>query len=582
MSGSCVTAILKHSNTQMNSDSAAATRKTLRSNFEPGSTRWAVRRAQWIAMGIPESDFLKPKIAVINSSSALSICYAHLDDCCKTVSKAIRDAGGLPFEVRTVAPSDFITSAGKKARYLMPTRDLLVNDVEVMIEGSELDGMLFLASCDKTTPAHLMAAARLNLPSIVVPCGYQLGGICGGRAVDIEEVYKAVGTVKTGKMTVEELADWTRCAIKGPGVCAGLATANSMHCLTEALGMALPGTTPIRAGSERLNEVLVLAGKQILKLVEDDICPRQILTREAVANAVRIAIVIGCSVNTVRHLAAIAFEAGLGLDVVELFEKECASLPQLTKIRPNGPDRIEQFDAAGGTRGVQERMRTRLNLDVLTVTGSTLQEVLATPVKIDPKVIATLDQPMRHEPGLIILRGNVAPDGAIVKLSAVPGAHRVFEGSARIFEDEDLAIEALGNNMIQPGDVVILRMMGPVGGPGTVFACSFMAALAGAGLDDKVCVVTDGELSGLNKGITIGQVMPEAACGGPLAVVREGERLVIDLNRRTIKLKVDAEDLAKRVAEWKAPKRDLPLSWLRIYGENVSALHDGAVLGGRK
>jgi dihydroxy-acid dehydratase len=355
-----------------------------------------------------------------------------------------------------------------------------------------------------------------------------------------------------------------------------------MHCMTEALGMALPGTTPIRAGSERLDKVLSLAGRQILDLVEGDIRPRQILTCEAVTNAVRIAIAIGCSVNTVRHLTAIAFEAHLNLDVVDLFERECVSLPQITKIRPNGPDRIEQFDAAGGVRAVQERMKERLELSVLTVTGKSLQEVLSQPVKIDANVIATLDQPMRSEPGLIIIRGNLAPDGAIVKLSAVPGAHRVFEGPARIFEDEDLAIEALARNGIQPGDVVVLRMMGPVGGPGTVFACSFMAAMAGAGLEDRVSVVTDGELSGLNKGITIGQVIPEAACGGPLAVVREGETVRIDLNRRTIDLLVEEMELGKRLAEWRPPQRDLPLSWLRIYSENVSPLHDGAVMGARQ
>jgi dihydroxy-acid dehydratase len=554
--------------------------EALRSNFEPGSTRWAVRRAQWIAMGIDERDFEKPKIAVVNSSSTLSVCYQHLDACAQVVRESIVDAGGLAFEIRTIAPSDFVTSAGKSARYLMPSRDLLVNDVEVMVEGAVLDGIIFLSSCDKTTPAHLMAAARLNIPSIVVPCGYQLGGNCGGREVDIEEVYKAVGTVKTKRMSVEDLADWTRCAIKGPGVCAGLATANSMHCLSEALGMALSGTTPIRAGSDRLNDVLRRAGKRIITLVNEGLKPRDILTLAAIENAVRLAISIGCSVNTVRHLAAIAFEAGLSLSVVDLFERESRNLPQITKIRPNGPDRIEHFDAAGGTLAVLHRLKSRLNLDVKTVNGQ-LAKVLSTPVNIDSNVIATLEAPFRDEPGLVILRGNLAPDGAIVKLSAVPKSHRVFEGPARIFENEDDAIAQLSSGGIKSGDVVILRNMGPVGGPGTVFACSFMAALAGAQLEDSVCVVTDGELSGLNKGITVGQVMPEAACGGPLAIVRDGERIRVNLLIRTINLQLPDSEIQHRLQAWRPVERDLPHGWLRIYAENVSPLSKGAVLVGK-
>lgn len=551
----------------------------LRSNFEKGSTRWAVRRAQWIAMGIPEEDFMKPKIAVVNSSSTLSVCYIHLDEVSRTVQKAIRDAGGLPFEIRTAAPSDFVTSAGLKARYLMPTRDLVVNDIEVMVEGACLDGMVMLASCDKTTPAHLMAAARLNVPSIVVPCGYQLGGQCGGHDVDIEEVYKAVGTVATGHMSVDDLECWTRVAIQGPGVCAGLATANSMHVMAEALGMALPGTTPIRAGSDRLHEVARRAGETILDLIANDLRPRKILTAAALRNAVRVAISIGASVNVVRHLTAIATEGELDLDVVGLFETLGKELKQITQIKPNGPDRIEAFDAAGGTRAVQYQIRDMLETDAMTVTGKPLSAILKERIKIDEAVIRPMNKPFRSEPGLVILRGNLAPHGAIMKISAVPGAMRKFSGPARIFDDEDVAIRELGAEKIKAGDVVVLRMMGPFGGPGTVFACSFMAALVGAGLGDQVAVVTDGELSGLNRGITVGQVMPEAARGGPLAVIREGETIRLDINARRID--VDASDLDKRVLEWKLPRRKLKPSWLSIYSEIVQPIENGAVLGHR-
>lgn len=554
----------------------------LRSNFEEGSTRWAVRRAQWIAMGINEQDFDKPKIAIINSSSGLSICYQHLDELSKLAQDAVKAACGLAFEVNTIAPSDFVTSAGKKARYLMPTRDLMVNDIEVMIEGAVLDGMILLSSCDKTTPAHLMAAARLNIPAIVVPCGYQLGGNCNGRSVDIEEVYKGIGTLLTGKMSLDDMKDWTRCAIQGPGVCAGLATANSMHCIAEALGMALPKTTPVRAGSERLKEIVKAAGHKILELVEKNIRPRDILTEAAFQNAVRVAISIGCSVNTVRHLSAIAVEAEQELDIVKMFEAESGHFSQITQIRPNGPDRIEDLDRAGGTNAVLHRLKDRLNTGVQTVQGATLAAVLAEAVSINEAIIRTMENPFRKEPGLTIIRGNVAPSGAIVKLSGIDGTNRIFKGPARVYEDEDQAMLELAKGNIVKGDIVVLRMMGPVGGPGTVFACSFMAALSGAGLADTVAVVTDGELSGLNKGITIGQVMPEAACGGPLAIIEEGDMILIDLDQRRIDLLIPEASYQEKLSNWKMKDRVLENNWLKFYADNVMPIEKGAVFGKRK
>ncbi|GAB3427305.1 dihydroxy-acid dehydratase [Niabella aquatica] len=553
----------------------------LRSNFEKGSTRWAVRRSQWIAMGIAEEDFEKPKIAIINSSSGLSVCYQHLGKYSRMAQAAVKEAGGLPFEVCTIAPSDFITSAGKKARYLMPSRDLLVNDIEVMVEGAELDGMILLSSCDKTTPAHLMAAARLNIPAVVVACGYQLGGHCNGRQVDIEEVYKGVGTVLTGKMSLEEMEEWTRCAIKGPGVCAGLATANSMHCMAEALGMALAGSTPIRADSEALKKVVMEAGKKIIELVNDNLRPRDIIKRESIQNAIRVAVSIGCSVNTVRHLTAVAIEAGLNLDVIRMFEEEATRFSQITRIRPNGPDRIEQFDKAGGTRAVLQRLKNELNLEVQTVNNQFLSDILNDPVEIDETYIRSTGNPFRKEPGLTIIRGNLAPNGAIVKLSAIDAGRRVFEGPAKVYNDEDLAMQALAEGKISSGDIVVLRMLGPVGGPGTVFACSFMAALSGAGLADTVAVVTDGELSGLNKGITIGQVMPEAALGGPLAIVEENDPIKIDLHERKIDLLIHKDSFDSRMNSWAPLERQLENNWLKFYADNVMPLEKGAVFGKR-
>ncbi|WP_208103517.1 dihydroxy-acid dehydratase [Rubellimicrobium sp. CFH 75288] len=550
----------------------------LRSDFRPGSTRWAVRRAQWLAMGIAEEDFAKPKIAVVNSSSTLSICFSHLDAVSRVVQEAIRAAGGLPFEIRTVAPSDFVTSAGKQGRYLMPSRDLLVNDVEVQVEGAVLDAVVFLASCDKTTPGQLMAAGRLDLPAIIVPCGYQLGGACGGRDVDIEDLYKGVGTVLAGRMTLEDLTEWSRVAIRGPGVCAGLGTANSMHILAEALGMTLPGAAPVRGGSEAMARNAAASGRRILELLAAGVTARQVLTPAAFRNAVRVATALGLSVNCVRHLIAAAIEAEAEVDILAEFRAAADLVPLLAEIRPNGPRRIEELEAAGGARGVLRALRPLLE-DGPTVAGSVMERLEAAP-EPDPAVIGSLDRPVRAEPGIILIRGNLAPIGAIVKLAAVPPDIRRFEGPARIFEDEDAAIAALGAGGIRPGDVIVLRMLGPLGGPGTVFAASFMAALVGSGLGEQVAVVTDGELSGLNRGITIGQIMPEAAEGGPLAVVEEGDRVRIDLCAREIAVDLDDGMLAARLAAWKPPPPTRERGWLRQYRALVQPLSRGAVLRG--
>ncbi|MGH8031809.1 MAG: dihydroxy-acid dehydratase [Luteimonas sp.] len=539
-----------------------------------------MRRSQWLAMGLTEEDFDKPKIAVVNSSSKLSVCFQHLDGVSQVVQDAIRAAGGVPFEIRTVAPSDFITSAGKQGRYLMPTRDLLVNDVEVQVEGAELDGMVLLSSCDKTTPAHLMAAGRLNVPSIIVTCGYQLGGECGGKLVDIEEVYKAVGAVKAKIITLNELTDMTRHAIQGPGVCAGLATANSMHCMAEVLGMTLPGNAPIRAGSKELNEYATRAGQAIMDLVAADLRPRQIMTAAAFRNAVRAAVAIGASVNVPRHLIAASIETEVDIDIIKEFEA-AVGIGQVTQVRPNGPTRIEEFAAAGGIAGAMKQIAAVLDTSVLTVTGNTLQANLDARAAPDAQVIRPLATPFYAEPGLMIVRGNLAPDGAVVKLSAVPKHVRRFTGIAIVFEDENEALAGLENGKVKAGQAVILRMLGPKGGPGTVFAASFMAGLVGAGFGDNVAVITDGELSGLNSGITIGQVMPEAAEGGPLAAVVDGDAITIDLNERTIALDIPETELRHRLANLPARPATTEKGWLAMYQQLVQPLSKGAVLGVR-
>jgi dihydroxy-acid dehydratase len=551
----------------------------LRSNFESGTTRWAVRRAQWRALGIGEDQLERPKIAVVNSSSTLSSCYTHLDELSRVVQEAIAAAGGLAFEIRTAAPSDFITSAGHDGRYLMPTRDLVVNDVEVMVEGAQLDGFVCLSSCDKTTPAHLMAAGRLDLPSLVVIGGYQMGGHCAGRFIDIDDVYESIGAYDQGRLSLEDLSLMADSAISGPGVCAGLGTANSMHIVAEALGMTMPGSAPVHAGGARMNELAAEAGRRIVGLIESGLSARQVLTPAALHNAATVAIATGCSVNVVRHLSAVAVEAGLNVDVVALFERLAPGTPLLCAVRPNGDARTEDLEAAGGALAVMRELGDRLDLDAMTVTGAPLGEVLEdAPAPVRP-VIRPLGDPVAPSGGLRILRGSLAPDGAIVKMSAVGERSWTFRGPARVFGREGDAMVALAEGSIAEQQVVVLRGLGVQGGPGTMFAAGFVAALVGAGLSSKVAVVTDGELSGLNRGLTVGQVMPEAAAGGPLALVEDGDEIAIDLEACLLDLCVDPKELAERRRRW-VPQRktDVPRGWLRQYEALVQPIAAGATL----
>jgi len=545
----------------------------LRSDFTPGTTRWAVRRAQWTAMGMPLEDQERPKIAIVNTSSRMSVCFQHLDDLVDVVAEAIYDAGGLPLEIRTTAPVDFITSAGRKARYLMPTRDLIVNDVEAAVEGAVLDAMVCLSSCDKTTPAHLMASARLDIPSILVIGGYQRGGTHAGCSVDIDTVYESVGAIQAGKMTVDELGELADKAIDGPGVCAGLATANTMHVLAEALGMTMPGSSPVRANSDKMRECAAAAGTRIVEMIQEGVTGRQILTAEAIENAVDVALAVGGSVNCMRHLAAIASEADLDIDLTALFEVKGKDAVQLAAIRPNGTDQVWDLEAVGGTQAVMRALAPRLHGQAMTVSGKTVSELAEFALKPDGKVLHSLADPVKAEPGLIILRGTLAPDGSIVKLAGVGSARRHFSGPARVYAGEDAGIAALGQSEIKPGDVIVMRGMGPRGGPGTVFAASFVAALNGAGLGGQVAVVTDGELSGLNYGLVVGQVMPEAADGGPLAGVQSGDTITIDLDARCI----DADPVRDGKPVTSGRPQD-ERGWLGQYAALVGPIQQGAVL----
>ena len=551
--------------------------KPLRSNFAPGTPRWAVRRAQWKALGLTDADLEKPKIAVINTSSELSSCFSHLDGVAVRVKEAIRAAGGLAFEVRTAAPSDFITSAGRQGRYILPSRDLLVNDIEVQVEGALLDGMVCLASCDKTAPGQLMAAARLDIPSLVVACGYQPHGHLDGRAVDIEEVYESVGKVGAGHITLQQLGAMCDVAIQGPGVCAGMGTANTMHIASEALGLALPGSTPVLANGERMFAFAEAAGRRIVEMVNEDLKPSAILTPQAFENAVMAGLALSASINLVRHLQAVAAEAQCPVDIYELYDRLGPKIPLLAAVRPNGETRIEQLEAAGGTRGVMKRLGSLIHREALTVSGRTWGEEIDAAGE-PGEVIRTVDNPISRKPSVIVMRGNLAPEGSILKVGDASAKQSVFKGKALVFASQEAALEALKAGRLVTGTVAVLAGMGCRGGPGMALASGFVAAVDGAGLSTTVAVITDGQLSGLNRGIAIGQVSPEAALGGPIGLVRDGDAIAIDMEAHRVTLEVSETELAARRATLEPHRPADERGWLHIYGQVVQPITRGAVL----
>jgi dihydroxy-acid dehydratase len=553
--------------------------RTLRSNLEPGTALWAGRRAQWRALGISDEDMAKPKIAIVNSSSELSSCFSHLDGVAHEVKKAIRAAGGLPFEVRTAAPSDFITSVGRRGAYILPTRDLIASDIEVQVEGALLDGMLCLASCDKTTPGQLMAAGRLNIPTIVVVCGYQQSGEYRGQHVDIEEVFLKSGYVASGAITVSELADMADVAVRSPGVCAGMGTANSMHVVCEALGMALPGSAPVAANSRKMMDHVRQAGARIVEMVWQDLKPRTIITPGAVRNAVLMVLALSGSINCVKHLQAIATEAELDVDVYQLFADYAEKIPLLAAIRPNGNGLIEELEAAGGARAVLKRLLRYVDGTALTVTGKTLGDELADVSVKDDRVIRTIDNPLSTRPSINIVRGNLLPGGGIVRLGGVGERTTKFTGRANVFHSRDEALAAIKQGGVKPGDVVVLRGLGVIGGPGMAMTSAVVFALDGAGLINQVAMITEGQLSGLvNDGLVVGEASPEAAAGGPLAFVENGDQITIDVHRKVVDLDVPEAVLAERRKKPNAFGAQNERGWLRVYQRTVAPVHEGAVL----
>jgi len=553
-------------------------RRKLRSNLAPGTPVWAGRRAQWRALGLTDADMEKPKIAVVNSSSELSSCFSHLDGVAAEVKKAIRAAGGLPFEIRTAASSDFVTCAGRGGAYILPTRELIAADIEVQVEGALLDGMLCLASCDKTAPGQMMAAGRLNVPTLIVPCGYQQSGEYKGQHVDIEEVFLKSAYVSSGSVNLREVTEMADVAVRSPGVCAGMGTANSMHIVAEALGMTLPGAAPVAALSAKMMDDVRAAGSRIVEMVWQDLKPRDILTREAIENAVMVVLALSASINCAKHIQGVASEAGLDVDVYALFEQYAPKVPLLAAIRPNGEGLIEELEAAGGARAVMKQLEPVLHKKVLNVSGETLGEIL-NGVKVDEKVIRPLDRPLSTRPTLNIVRGSLLPGGGIVRIGGVGERKLSHRGPANIFHSREEALQAIKKNEIRKGEVVILRGLGVIGGPGMAMTSAVVFALDGAGIVNDVAVITEGQLSGLvNMGLVVGEASPEAAAGGPLALVEKGDIISIDVTKREVNLEVPAVELEARRARMGKFGAQNERGWLSVYQRTVRPVHEGAVL----
>ncbi|HLI28930.1 MAG TPA: dihydroxy-acid dehydratase [Chloroflexota bacterium] len=557
--------------------------RRLRSVLPVGSPRWAARLAHWRALGLGEDSLEKPKIAIVNSSSDLAVCYSHLDDVAKRLKAAVRAAGGVPFEIRTVAPSDFITSVGAQGGYILSARDLLAFDIEAMVEGALLDGMVCLASCDKTLPGHLIAAARLDLPTLILPCGYQSTGWCRGERVDLEEVFVRAShyVVDRDEQTLGWLTECAREAVAGPGVCSGLGTANTMHMVAEALGMTLFGTTPLRANSAKMWEAVDRAGARIVELVREDLRPSRILSPAAFRNAVTLLLAVGGSLNAVKHLQAVAEAGEIAVDIFATLEALYDQVPLLVEVRPNGTTSIEELEAAGGAAACLKELAPLLDPSVVTVEGETLGACLArTGARADASPIGSLAAPRRPRSTLMPVRGTLAPLGAFVRSTTwvQERAAEPFLGRAMIFEELDSLLAALREGRIGPGTAVVLRGMGPRGQPGMGMTSMAAFALARSELVANVALITDGQISGLvNQGLVVAEVTPEAvSADSPLGRIQEGDLISVDIAARRVDVLVDEALLRQRPPYQKTGVRSK--GWLGVYAQLVKDVRRGTIV----
>ena len=547
-------------------------------NVKKGAER-TPNRSLFYALGYTDEELDRPLIGVVSAFSEIVPGHSHLDKLAQAVKDGVRMAGGTPVLVPAIGVCDGIAMGHTGMKYSLPSRELIADSVETMALAHCFDGLVLVPNCDKIVPGMLMAAARLNIPSILVSGGPMLAGRQGQRKVSLSQMFEAVGSYKAGLIDDATLDDFTKNTCPGCGSCAGMYTANSMNCLSEAIGMALPGNGTIPAVYSARTQLAKHAGMQVMKLVEQNLCPRDILTPAAFENALATDMALGCSTNSVLHLLAIANEAGVPMDLATI-NAVSAKVPNLCHLAPAGPTHIEDLYAAGGVQAVMKQLADAglLHTELPTVTGKTLGENLAGAENRDPSAIRPMDNPYSTTGGIAVLWGNIAKDGCVVKRSAVAPEMLAHEGPARVFDSEDEAIAAIYAGQIHPGDVVVIRYEGPKGGPGMREMLNPTSALAGMKLDKTVALITDGRFSGASRGASISHVSPEAAQGGEIALIEEGDTISIDIPAGKVELKVSDEELERRRANWKAPAPRITTGWLGRYARLVSSANTGAVL----
>jgi len=522
----------------------------LRSDEIKRGVKRAPHRALLKALGVTDSDMNKPFIAVVNSFTTVVPGHIHLKGIAEAVKAGVRSAGGVPFEFSTIAVCDGIAMGHEGMRYSLPSREVIADSVEIMVQAHRFDGMVLVTNCDKITPGMLMASARLNVPSIVVTGGPMLTGILDGKRVGFASISEAVGKVVAGEMSEEELKRLEDAACPGCGSCSGMFTANTMACITEALGMSLPGCATALAVSALKLRIARESGERILELLREDLKPSDIMTTKAFENAIAVDMALGGSTNAVLHLSAIAGEAGIPLPL-SLFDEISRRVPHLCNMVPSGPYALEDLDAAGGIPALMKELSPLLHLDAVSVTGKTMEKNIEEARVLNAEVIRPLANPVHKEGGIAVLRGNLAPKGSVVKTAAVSPEMLVHKGPARVFDSEEDAMKAIVSRKIERGDVVVIRYEGPKGGPGMREMLSPTATISGMGLSGSVALVTDGRFSGATRGPCIGHVSPEAAEGGPIAALRNGDVIEINIPKRTLRVELEDEEIKNRLRSWK-------------------------------
>ena len=536
----------------------------------------AANRALLRSLGLTDADFEKPFIGVINTWTEMNPGHVHLRSLAEAAKTGIRIAGGVPFEVNTIALCDGIAQGHLGMRRILPSRNLIADSMELAVDANRFDAIVVLASCDKIVPASWMAIARLDVPAIMITGGPMMPGRFRGESLVLPAAREAQGRMLRGEITEEDFQEIERCLCPGPGSCSMMGTANSTSCLSEVMGLSLPGCGTSHAVDAKKLRIARESGEQILRVLKEDLKPSKILTLAALKNAITASMAFGGSTNIVLHLMALANELGIPLSL-ETFDEISRRTPFLCSIKPSGKFPMLGLEDAGGVPAVLIELLDLLDLDVLTVTGKTLRANLTGVKNLNPEVILSRGKPLRKEGGIAILRGSLAPGGAVVKQSAVSEKIMVHTGPARVFDAEDAAREAVFANQIKPGEIIVIRYEGPKGGPGMPEMLSVTAALVGMGLAESVSLVTDGRFSGSTRGPCIGHIVPEAQEGGPIALVRDGDLIHIDIPQRKIDLHVSPEELEKRRRTWSPPPLKARRGYLKNYAERVSSADKGCV-----